>query len=293
MPSAASNGRSLRELLVNPDQWVQTRSRIRVLGYADHWLNSQFSDAELKQWLPNLSKQGLKLGLEVGAVKPWGRTGAKAFDIGRRMWDRFRLDGGNIYALAMDEPLSAVRRELHESNEYAVEQTAQFMALVRKEYPDVLVGDIEPYPSLERDELISFIDALQHKLQELNVRGLDFFRVDVDWMHFVYGNAVAWPRIKEIENACRQRGIRFGLIYWAADYPQLDRMHLADDSTWYVSIMQQGYDYAAVGGTPDQYVIESWLEAPQRTLPEGGRWTLTRSALDFTRKFVGHEQSDP
>ena len=29
-------------------------------------------------------------------------------------------------------------------------------------------------------------------------------------------------------------------FYWAADYPALDRLKLAEDSTWYVSVMRQG-----------------------------------------------------
>ena len=65
---------------------------------------------------------------------------------------------------------------------------------------------------------------------------------------------------------------------------------LADDSTWYVSLMQQGYDYAAIGGAPDHYVIESWLEAPSRALPETEDWTFMRSVHDFARKFVKREK---
>lgn len=61
---------------------------------------------------------------------------------------------------------------------------------------------------------------------------------------------------------------------------------LADDSTWYVSIMQQAYDHAAVDGRPDQFVIESWVGAPARSTPETGDWTFTRSVRDFAKKFV-------
>jgi hypothetical protein len=76
------------------------------------------------------------------------------------------------------------------------------------------------------------------------------------------------------------------LIYWAADYPRLDRLKLADDSTWYISVMRQGNDYAFVGGSPDQYVIESWIGAPSRPAPETDEWTFTRSVRDFCRRFV-------
>jgi hypothetical protein len=286
MPPTSADGRSLRQLFANPEQWSQTRARVDVLGYADHALNSQFTDQELRAWLPELKRLGLKLGLEVGAVKPWGTTGSKTFETERLMWDRFQSLGGEIYAIAMDEPLVAVRDDLHESNEYAVEQTAQFILLVRQHYPNVLIGDIEPYPSFSPVQLIQFIDALQARLKQLHVKGLDFFRLDVDWMNFVVGNPGSWKQVKALEIECHQRHIRFGLIYWGADYPKMSQMQLADDSTWYVAVMQQGYDYAAVGGTPDEYVIESWVGAPAQTLPETAEWSFTRSVLDFSRKFA-------
>ncbi|MCX6903448.1 MAG: hypothetical protein NTW03_08225, partial [Verrucomicrobia bacterium] len=61
---------------------------------------------------------------------------------------------------------------------------------------------------------------------------------------------------------------------------------LADDATWYVSVMRQGYDYAMVGGAPDQYVIESWIGAPSRSVPETDPWSFTRSVRDFGQRFL-------
>jgi hypothetical protein len=72
----------------------------------------------------------------------------------------------------------------------------------------------------------------------------------------------------------------------AADYSRMKELNLADDATWYVGVMRQGNDYAFVGGAPDQYVIESWVGAPSRAVPEDGDWTFTRSVRDFSRRFV-------
>ena len=144
-------------------------------------------------------------------------------------------------------------------------------------------------PISSRRELVAWIEAVEAGLKQRHVRGLDFFRVDVDWCHFTLGGRIcpgSWPEVRELETACRQRGIAFSLIYWAADYPQLDHLKLADDATWYVSVMRQGYDYAYVGGVPDQYVIESWVGAPSRAVPETDEWTFTRSVRDFCTRFV-------
>jgi len=289
MPPSSADGRALKDLFSHPDDWKETRTKIDVVGYADHLLSKQFTDEQLRMWLPLLAQWHLKLGLEVGAVKPWGVTGRKVFDAQRPMWDRFRLLGGSIYALAMDEPLCCVQSDLKKPAEYAVQETAQFVALVREHYPDIRLGDIEPYPSISLAALTAWLDALQAKLQEMHVRGLDFFRVDVDWCHFTIGgpnHPGNWPEVKQLEEVCRRRNIAFSLIYWAADYPALDRLKLADDSTWYVSIMRQGNDYAFVGGAPDQYVIESWIGAPSRSAPDTEEWTFTRSVRDFCARFL-------
>jgi hypothetical protein len=92
--------------------------------------------------------------------------------------------------------------------------------------------------------------------------------------------------VRQLELNCRRQQLPFSLIYWAAGYPALQRRHLADDSTWYVALMQQGYDYASLDGHPDQYVIESWIGAPSRALPETAEWTFTRSVRDFCQRFV-------
>ena len=65
---------------------------------------------------------------------------------------------------------------------------------------------------------------------------------------------------------------------------------LADDATWYIGTMQQGYDYAFVHGEPEQFEIESWVGAPPWAVPETGEWTFTRSVRDFVRKFVTLEK---
>ena len=284
-PPGQDNGRCFRDLFERPDEWKQTRSLINALGYADHVMNRQFTDDQLQAWLPRLKEWGLKLELEVGAVKEWGPTGEKAFNAESPMWDRFQRLGATISAIAMDEPLCCVRNSLKQPDDYAVQETANFLALVRKRYPEILIGDIEPAPFLSTPELIRWVEALQQRLADMQVRGLDFFRLDVDWVHYVLGHG-AWPDIKAFEQYCRSKKIAFSLIYWAADYPALQARGLADDSTWYVSVMRQGNDYANVDGAPDQYVIESWIGAPSQSVPETGEWSFTRSVLDFTRRFV-------
>ena len=115
---------------------------------------------------------------------------------------------------------------------------------------------------------------------------MDFFRLDVDWICYTARNQGSWLDVRKLEHYCRQRKLPFSLIYWASGYPALERLGLADDSTWYVGIMQQGYDYAYLRGQPEQYVIQSWVGAPVRCVPESEPFTFTGSVLDFSHRFV-------
>ena len=286
-PSPFEDGKSLQELFGRPDAWRQTRQRISGIAYADHWLNSQFNDAQLRAWLPQLSRWGLKLGLEVGAVKPQSPTGQKAFESDHPKWDRFIADGAHIDHIAMDEPLVTTVRNLHLPMQYGVEQTAQFIALVRRAYPTMAVGDIEPYPSFQPGEVLQWVDALQARLRQMGVRGLDFLRLDVDWMHFHPGDAkgqLGWQGVRMIEDGCHQRRLRFSLIYWAADYPALRHADRQNAATWTEGILDEGARYAAVGGRPDDIMVESWLMSaqeavPANAIPENNPNTLAGSVL--------------
>jgi hypothetical protein len=288
-PSPYEGGKLLKELFEKPDAWRQTRQHIGGIAYADHWLNSQFDDAELRAWLPQLTRWHLKLGLEVGAVKPQSPTGQRAFDVDHPHWDRFIAAGAHIDSIAMDEPLVTTLRNLHQPTQYGIEQTAQFVALVRHAYPGMAVGDIEPYPSFQPEEVLQWVDALQARLRQLGVRGLDFLRLDVDWMHFHPGDAkgrLGWQGAGMIEAGCHNRGLSFSLIYWAADYPALRHAGRQTATTWTDGILDEAARYAAVGGTPDELVVESWLMSadeavPEHAIPETDRNTMTGSVLSL------------
>jgi len=285
-PPPLDNGRCLRELFEKPEQWAEARAGVDVLTYADHHLQRQFTDDELRAWLPRLDAWGVRLSLETGAVKPWGPTAETAFAAERPIWERVQRLGGTLHAVAMDEPLCCAREQIHVPDDDAARETAAFVALVRKHFPGVRVGDIEPYPSIPLADHVAWIAGLEKRLADLGVRGLDFYRLDVDWVHFVVHNRGSWREVKQLELHCRERKLPFGLIYWAADYPALEKRGMADDATWYVSTMQQGYDYALVDGAPDQIVLQSWVNGPRRTVSDTAEFTFTRTVRDFVRTFT-------
>lgn len=289
-PPGLDESRAIRELAKHPEQWEHCRRFVEAILCADHVLHRHFKDdQELRELFAAFRKMNIPFQLEVGAVKPWGKTGAEAFQKQQATWQRFLSLDATIHGLAMDEPLNCCDTHLKMENalEYAATETAEFIALVRAKYPDWTIGDIEGFPALTANQVITWIDRLEEKLKAKNVRGLDFMRLDVDWMHFVHNTGKgSWADLKRIENHCRTKNIAFSLVYWDAGYNALSKRGYDDDLMWYVGCLQMMYDYIAVGGNPDQVVVQSWNNCPKTFIPDNAPFTFTRCAADIAERLL-------
>jgi len=298
-PHTLDDYRSVREMFGNPDQWKQTGEYADGISFYCGYINKRYSDDELKNIFDIMRSKNLTLELEVCTVKEFEPVGSKLFRTNKRMFDRFIACGGTIHAISMDEPLVGAVK-IGKDMAYAVKETADFVELMRKEYPDVLVGDIEAYPHFDADELIEWINLLQTELKKRNVRGLDFFRIDVDWTHFASGKSATNPRIGKgnwrevvrIENHCKRIKLPFSMIFWAANHGTIKKLGLVDEKTWYIGVMRMGDDYFMHGGKPDQLVVQSWLQIPKEIIPETKPYTFTNSVVDFYEKFVKEKPSE-
>jgi len=274
----------VRDLFAHPNAWQKTRAMTGAILYADHIL-AQASDAELRTWFTAMRMWNIHLALEVGAIKEWGPTADATFRAEAPLWDRFIRLGAEIGSIAMDEPLGAAHA-LHKSDDYAVEQTARFVEMVRQRYPHLLIGDVEPYPGLSLTAHVAWIKELTLRLRESGQAPLDFYRIDPDWVAFTMAGTGSWRDVASIAALTRSLRMDFSLIFWASGYPWAKSVGLAGEDTWFVQVLDQGYAAREAGISPDQFVIESWISAPSQTVPEETPFTFTGTALDFARKFV-------
>ena len=136
MIAGVPNERDNQDLFDHADQWPTARRYVGRIIHADHSLD-QVSDAQLAGWLTQLKSWGIGLELEVGVIKAWAKDSHDAFDKDDRNWQRVIRLGGTISSIAMDEPLGAARADhrISLTDQQAVEETAQFIELVRQHYP--------------------------------------------------------------------------------------------------------------------------------------------------------------
>lgn len=284
-------GDGMRALFEHPDEWTQTRAQTGAILAADHNL-AHFSDADLQSWFAMMRTWNISLELEVGAIKKWGPTADATLRAEQPMWDRAVRLGANLASIVMDGPLISARH-LDKPDAYAIEQTTRFIAMVRQRYPTMLIGDTEPYPTIPVDQHIAWLKQLLASLRAQNLAPLDFHRLDVDWVSFTKADRGSWHDLASLPNASRGLGVPFSLIYWASAYPSEKKAGFADEDTWYVEVLNQGYAVADAGIHPDQFVLESWINTPARIVPETADFSFTRSVLDFARKFVSPASAPP
>jgi hypothetical protein len=267
------NDGQLQDILDHPDQWRAVHRQVGGIIHADHNFNA-VSDDTLRRWFASMAEQGLKLELEVGAIKEWSPNSGRTFEIEKLIWDRVNRLGGNIASIAMDEPLDAAKSMLHKSDVYAIEETARFVVLVRQNFPSMRIGDIEAYPFTPVADHIRWVDALNTRLVQLGVGRLDFYRVDPDWNAFPGGGN--WAGVKQIVDACQARGLRSSVIIWSAKAAGHKKDGLSD-LAWHDGVVSEAGNLKAVGIRPDQIIIESWIGLPARGLPETDAATFTGS----------------
>jgi hypothetical protein len=134
------------------------------------------------------------------------------------------------------------------------------------------------------------MNKIQADLHKMGGRGLDFYRMDPDWIAFVIrAKPGSWEGMSQIQKYCDSIGLPFSLIYWAANYPRDVGSHggRKDPHFWYDGLITEGTGYSGTGIRPDQYVIESWVGGPSQALPDSSPLTFAGSALTLLRRFYG------
>jgi hypothetical protein len=277
-------------LFSNPEFWPEVRSRIDVFKF---YTQNVFDPAcsicggnSLSAFVAidafrRLIGWGIAIALEVGAVKEWGCTGTDEFNTARAAIEHVQTNGGTVAALDMDEPFIGGQHVINGRTcgytmGESADVTAQFVQQVNNTYPDIRVGDVEPYPYFSIPELELWLAALEQ-------RGVSLahFHLDVDMVRVLNEGLDVGADLQRLGRFLQERRIPFGVIFtsnlnWSP----------ASDCDYFVATMEWIRTVKSAIGKPEHVIFQSWLgpsadglhEIPMN-LPENGAGSCSHTYL--------------
>ena len=267
-------------------EWPDAAAGIQVFKLYGEWVGST-SDADLRTAVQAIRERGLALAVEMGPLDATAECGADtegfagssdARDIARRISDA----GGRLDLVAMDEPFyyGSVYDGPHACHWDAptiASKVSAFVDIMRGYFPDVLVGDTEPTPPpTDVGTYTGWIDAFR----DTNGYDLAFLHLDIDW------NRDSWAAdAAAIAGHGEKAGVPVGVIFAGNGTDPTD-------AQWVATAGERVKTYLATAGAPPRHVLfQSWVDHPDRVLPESDPSTFTGlvrqyladpSALGFT-----------
>ena len=290
-------------LFERPDEWRQARQLTSVFKFyqqhtqtpAPSIVGANSYDALARAGaFRTLSRWGLKIALEVGAVKefyctPDARGMTEAIQNTVAAVRAVETAGGKVAYLAMDEPFLAGRAAV--CGGPALDATADRLRVygrgVAEAFPDVRIGLIEAYPSFAP----AAFEAMLRLLAERGVKPA-FLHVDVD-LRALRAGRDDFPRdMRQLRDICLAQDVRFGFIIWGYN-GDADAAYGADAARL-TGELADTFRWAQM---PDHVVFQSWavsatglLITPQN-LPEDRPSTHTQILWSGWRRLRG--QSGP
>ena len=231
-------------------------------------------DEQLRRMFADLRRRGIALAVEgllqrYGADCGQGIEGYSSRGTAALIARRISQLGGRLAYVAMDEPLwyghvflgpHACRASIAA----VAANVAQSVAELRRVFPAVQVGDIEPFatkgqPADWLDEIGKWIAAYRAATHS----NLSFFDVDVDWREPWQQQFLALvPRLSEA-------GVKFGVIY---NGDPSDPNNIAWTRHAEERFVAVEADPALI---PDHAILQTWMSHPSSMLPETQPGTMT------------------
>jgi hypothetical protein len=292
------NAADRMELFKPEAPWKNAASHTQVFKF---YANQAFNAApqeEVNVVVSDMKRRGIAIGLEAGvmnvAAKPkpacggWGLVeGYGPVAMHEVIARKIKEAGGSVKYIAMDEPLwfghyYTGKRGDQPGCRIAIGDVIKLIVpsleVYIREFPDVIIGDIEPSNALaSQSNWQGDYAAWATEFRSAIGRPLAFLQLDAAWAQpqapqharMVYGYA---------QDLIKRRLLGgVGIIYNG-------NSDAASDAAWVQSarnhVLLMEHDY---GLHPDQAVFQSWVPHPTHTLPETSPDTLT-SLVDF---YVG------
>jgi hypothetical protein len=233
------------------------------------------AEEDLKAIFADLRRRDIGLALEMGSLTvtaqcPERSEAASIPGTMAGIVDRIKRLGGDLKIFAMDETLvygmwhkvAGCERSMAE----IAHNLAENVAVVRRAFPGVHVGDIEVV-DLNRQN----IEALQQwpaVYRQVIGEPLAFLHVDVAWSEHAMRNLVPLAKAMDAQH------VPFGIIY-NGGLPASDDVWAHNAERYFTEIE------ADLRVTPSAAIFQTWVQSPSHLLPETQRGTLTNIAYRY------------
>lgn len=208
---------------------------------------------------------------------------------------RIKAAGGNLAYVTMDGPLFGGRyysgpNACHDSIQTVATRAAAIMRQYRQIFPNVIIGDTEPFPALTKQP--NWQNEYREWMQAFNEaygKPIAFLNMDIDWPE---DNWRWQPSLQQAAQFARSNHLQLGIIYNAA-FPEGAK----SDQQW---LDRAAGNFTEIEGplgiTPDKALFESWTWYPKRSITDDnglGEDYLVKQYLIFHGVKPSEESNTP
>jgi hypothetical protein len=264
-------------LFFQPDApWPEFMTHVRVVGFLTQVLQ-RIPDDDLAKVVARLKERHVAFGVEMlaqaytlpGVNSPpgcgGGVEGYAAPNETAAIAAKLKRAGASVQYIAMDEPLwfghyYNEKNACHSSVAEVVDRVAANLREYLKVFPDAIIGDGEPFPSITdqpgwREDYQQWLATFRAKVG----KPLAFTSVDINWGH------TNWPQsLRAFATFARDAHMPIAIIYNAAPPTKTmtNEQWLGNAAQNFIHIEKE------VGVVPDWAVFASWDRFPGRALSD-------------------------
>jgi hypothetical protein len=259
-------------------EWAAARAELDVFRVHAWQVRHFLSDEQLQVMFRYLDDHGIPLMFETEPLQPpdpdacahtESFEGPYDLEMARRIHDL----GGTIAVVAIEEPYHFAHKlegpgACNYTVERVVDEVIDYMREMRTIFPDVPVGTIEPIwssPATTPGDMEIWLDTFEDRAGE----SFAFLHIDPDWYF------EPWPEIAVgIEAVADARGVPFGVLYNGGNETSSER--------WMQFLMENVVTLERDhGSTPQHVSFQSWVDQPERALPDDDPAALTSALVRY------------
>lgn len=280
------------DLFASGSPWDTAASHLQVFKLYGEWVAYGATDDELRTAVAAIAARGLALAVEAGPLDPpedcgQGIEGFAGTDEGRLIAQRILTAGGTLDLIALDEPYYYASiydgpNACHWAADTVAAAVDEYISVMRGYFPNVIVGDTEPTPyPVEANTYTDWLETFR----DVNGYDLAFLHLDIDW------SRTDWPTmVGEVTAFGEGFGVPIGIIYIGNGADPSDEIYISITGERILRLEDE------FGVTPPHVLFQSWVDHPDRVLPESDPSSFTglirayfedRSSLGFRTEGPG------